>query len=393
MLASSSTCRRRAGAASRPARAASSASAATRRSSSRSAARSVVVGRPHRTQPQAAGAPALRPREDLRRVPPLERDAQPERRELAGVRGDVRAQLGRAERSPVPVEQAQARAQRRARLPAAGRSRGGGAPPRATRARASRPGRDRGPRGRAVSARGEPSAGRPSASAIRPAITPRVEGGERPARLRERAREPARGREGRRRPLAVQPRGAQRRRTSRERAHGSPALLARTPRAPPRPRAARPRRRRRAARPPESISRASARSAAIPRPRQLLDRLLGRPPALVDEAYREQELAAVDQVDRARNAVRAEVLVGEVEPRERRRHVAAARGDEAAVVSNLRRRELLAEREVKPLRRGEIGLGGGERAAVGVEERRGCSAGAPPRACRRRAGSAVSARL
>ncbi len=67
----------------------------------------LVVGWARRAQHQARGAPAFRGREHACGRAGLDREAQPERRELLAMPRRVRAQLRRPERHPVRFERAQ----------------------------------------------------------------------------------------------------------------------------------------------------------------------------------------------------------------------------------------------------------------------------------------------
>ena len=76
----------------------------------------VVVRRTNRPQPESTDTTLLQPGEDAASVGVLEGQPQPERRELLGLTAHLRAQLGRAERDAVLVQQADARPERRVGL-------------------------------------------------------------------------------------------------------------------------------------------------------------------------------------------------------------------------------------------------------------------------------------
>ena len=90
---------------------------------------------------------------------------------------------------------------------------------------------------------------------------------------------------------------------------------------------------------------------------ELGHRLLGGAPRLSNQPGREQDLTAIGQPRGARDVLGAEVLVSAVEPLERRRDVAAATGGEAEVVVDTGAREREVELRVELLGANEIRLG------------------------------------
>jgi hypothetical protein len=124
---------------------------------------------------------------------------------------------------------------------------------------------------------------------------------------------------------------------------------------------------------------------------ELGNRPLGRGACLGDQPHREEQLAAVAEAVHHRDAVAPPPVLRSVVPVERGRHVAAPGGNPAEVVLDVRKGHVELERRVELGGGDQVGFGGGQRAALGVDQaavvqRAGFPetiAGAPERAERR----------